>query len=107
MAVQVLKKYIAPGTPGVVVLDPFVGSGTTFCACSQFSFGCMGIELVREHLDPTSVVGVREVMPPAKIKRKHSETLPAGVCLLHHTENACAQALAEPARAFLLVLIVF
>ena len=85
----------------MVVLDPFVGSGTMFRACAQLGFACVGIELLRQHLDPACIVGVREVKPPAAKKRKHTETLPAGVCLLHHTERACAQALAEPARAFL------
>ena len=59
MVVQVLQKYIAPATPGVVVLDPFVGSGTMFRACSQLGFACVGIELVRDHLDPACIVGVR------------------------------------------------
>ena len=101
MVVQVLEKYIAPATPGVVVLDPFVGSGTMFRACSQLGFACVGIELVREHLDPACIVGVREVKPPDTKKRKYTDTLPAGVCLLHHTEKACTQAMAEPVRAFL------
>jgi hypothetical protein len=101
MVVQVLEKYIAPATPGVVVLDSFVGSGTMFRACSQLGFTCVGVELVREHLDPACIVGVREVKPPDTKKRKHTETLAAGVCLLHHTEKACTQALAEPVRAFL------
>ena len=34
-------------------------------------------------------------------KRNHTETLPVGVCLLHRNEKACAQALADPTRAFL------
>ena len=91
MVVQVLQKYIAPATPGVVVLDPFVGSGTMFRACSQLGFACVGIELVREHLDPACIVGVREVKPPVTgKKRKHTDTLPSCVCLLHHTEKACS-----------------
>ena len=68
----------------------------------------VGIELVREHLDPACIVGVREVKPQdldtCTKKRKYTErhiTLSAGVCLLHHTEKACTQAMAEPARAFL------
>ena len=63
----------------------------------------MGIELVREHLDPIAacIVGVREVKPPDTKKRKYTDTLPAGVCLLHHTEKACTQAMTEPVRAFL------
>ena len=67
------------------------------------SLACMGIELVREHLDPIAacIVGVREVKPPDTKKRKHTEILPAGVCLLHHSEKACTQAMAEPVRAFL------
>jgi DNA modification methylase len=83
MVVQVLEKYIAPDTPGVVVLDPFVGSGTMFRACSQLGFGCVGIELVREHLDPACIVGVHEIKPPDTKKRKHTEILPAGLSLHH------------------------
>ena len=36
-----------------------------------------------------------------KAKIHRDITLSAGVCLLHHTEKACTQAMAEPARAFL------
>lgn len=101
MVMQVLQKYIAPNTPGVTILDPFVGSGTTFRACSQMGFACVGVEQVREHLDPACVVGVREVEPLVVKKRKHTETLTVvGVCLVHHNEKACAQALSDPTRAF-------
>ena len=31
-----------------------------FRACSQLGFACVGIELVREHLDPACIVHVRE-----------------------------------------------
>ena len=37
MVVQVLQKYFAPG---VVLLDPFVGSGTMFRACKKLEFVC-------------------------------------------------------------------
>ena len=50
MAVQVLQQYIAPGTPWLTILDPFIGPGTTFHACS---LSLALPELVREHLmDP-------------------------------------------------------
>ena len=50
LVMLVLQKYIAAGTRDVTILDPFVGSGTTFRACAQLGFSCVGVELVRAHL---------------------------------------------------------
>ena len=47
MVVGVLQKYIAANTPDVTILDPFVGTGTTFRACATLGFTCVGVELVR------------------------------------------------------------
>ena len=71
LVMLVLQKYIAAGTRDVTILDPFVGSGTTFRACAQLGFSCVGVELVRAHLDPMCLIGVSEseVIPsPKRIK---------------------------------------
>jgi hypothetical protein len=52
---QVLSKYIAPQTQGVVILDPFCGSSIIFRACSKLGFGSVGIELVKQHLDSACI----------------------------------------------------
>lgn len=43
-----LVRLVTP--PGGVVLDPFLGSGTTAIACQRLGFGCVGVELDREHV---------------------------------------------------------
>lgn len=44
-----LVKLVTPA--GGVVLDPFVGSGTTAVACVLEGFGCIGIDSDQEYLD--------------------------------------------------------
>lgn len=36
---------------GAIVLDPFLGSGTTMIACKQLDRACIGIELNKEYVD--------------------------------------------------------
>lgn len=42
---------LASTNEGDLVLDPFLGSGTTAVACLRLRRGCVGIELDAEHLD--------------------------------------------------------
>ena len=44
-----LCRLVTP--PGGVVLDPFMGSGSTGVACAQAGRGFVGIELDRAHFD--------------------------------------------------------
>lgn len=37
--------------PGALVLDPFLGSGTTLCACAQTGRAGIGIELKPDYMD--------------------------------------------------------
>ena len=37
--------------PDGIVLDPFLGSGTTAVACKKLNKGCIGIELNQEYVD--------------------------------------------------------
>jgi site-specific DNA-methyltransferase (adenine-specific) len=43
-----LIEYSCP--PGGVVLDPFIGSGTTALACNRLGCGCIGIEINPEYV---------------------------------------------------------
>lgn len=47
--VEWLLRLVTP--PGGVVLDPFVGSGTTAVACLRLGFCCIGIEMDRTYFD--------------------------------------------------------
>lgn len=52
MPVAVLERLISVAThPGQMVLDPFLGSGTTAVACSHLNRSCTGIELSKEYID--------------------------------------------------------
>jgi site-specific DNA-methyltransferase (adenine-specific) len=44
-----LVRLVTP--PGGLVLDPFVGSGTTALACSEEGFRCIGIDSEAEYLE--------------------------------------------------------
>lgn len=44
-----LVRLVTP--PGGVVLDPFLGSGTTGIACMLEGFDCLGIEREQEYVD--------------------------------------------------------
>ena len=44
-----LVRLVTP--PGGVVLDPFLGSGTTALAASEEGFRCIGIEREAEYLE--------------------------------------------------------
>ena len=46
---QYLIKLITP--PKGIVLDPFMGSGSTGCAAKSLGFDFIGIELEREYLE--------------------------------------------------------
>ena len=39
---EYLCRLVTP--PGGIVLDPFMGSGTTALACINAGFGCFGVE---------------------------------------------------------------
>jgi site-specific DNA-methyltransferase (adenine-specific) len=44
-----LVRLVTP--PAGLVLDPFVGSGTTALACSEEGFRCIGIDTSAEYLE--------------------------------------------------------
>jgi len=46
---EYLCKLITP--PGVIILDPFMGSGTTGCAAMRLAFQFIGIEREQEYLE--------------------------------------------------------
>jgi DNA modification methylase len=47
-----LRRLIANSTaPGDVVLDPFLGSGSTLIACEQIGRRCFGVELDPAYTD--------------------------------------------------------
>lgn len=48
---QYLLKMIMPPKPEAIVLDPFVGSGSTLVAAKNLGFNAIGIELVQEYVD--------------------------------------------------------
>ena len=49
--VSLVERCIAASTnPGDMVLDPFLGGGTTAVACARLNRGCLGIELDISHL---------------------------------------------------------
>lgn len=49
---DLMRHLVRLVTPlGGVVLDPFLGSGTTAVACEMEGFGCVGIEREQEYLD--------------------------------------------------------
>lgn len=49
--VSLVERCIAASTnPGDLVLDPFLGGGTTAVACARLNRGCLGIELDLSHL---------------------------------------------------------
>ena len=128
-AKQVLSKYLAKRKRSTVVLDPFVGSGeqslvpdsplfthththatgTTFRACADLGFACVGVELVEAHLDQTCVQGVPLTKPEEEpqalgYKRKRSEDVesPANFfgCKIHRGADNCRLAMQSPERAF-------
>ena len=43
-----LVRMVTP--PGGVCLDPFMGSGTTGCACALDDYNFIGIDLMPEHV---------------------------------------------------------
>lgn len=50
----IIKKLIEKFVPAEgVVVDPFMGSGTTAVACKQLGHPCIGIELEKKYLDVT------------------------------------------------------
>ena len=50
--VELIKKLIKPTTQeGSVVLDPFLGSGTTMLACLETNRNCIGIEIEPKYVE--------------------------------------------------------
>ena len=50
--VELVETFVrAHASPGQIVLDPFMGSGTTGVACANLSRSFVGIELEREYFD--------------------------------------------------------
>ena len=84
-------------------------TGTTFRACADLGFACVGVELVEAHLDQTCVQGVPLTKPEEEpqalgYKRKRSEDVesPANFfgCKIHRGADNCRLAMQSPERAF-------
>ena len=58
--------------PGEVVLDPFVGSGTTLVACEQLGRTCWAMELV-----PADLAQAREAAPATASRAATPSPAPA------------------------------
>lgn len=51
MPLEVMKNVIGILPKGIVVIDPFMGSGTTCVACKELGYDFIGIELDKEYYD--------------------------------------------------------
>ena len=62
-----LVRLVTP--PGGIVLDPFMGSGSTGCAAMDEGFRFVGVELSRDHVD-ISAARIAHVYASGSMKRK-------------------------------------
>jgi DNA modification methylase len=46
---SVMQRCVRLITPGLVIIDPFMGSGTTLAACLRLGRPCIGIEIDEQH----------------------------------------------------------
>lgn len=61
--VSLVERCIAASTnPGDLVLDPFLGGGTTAVACARLNRGCVGIEMDLSHLTLATRRADREII---------------------------------------------
>ena len=61
--VSLVERCIAASTnPGDLVLDPFLGGGTTAVACARLNRGCVGIEMDISHLMLAAKRADREII---------------------------------------------
>jgi hypothetical protein len=47
--VEVLQRCVQLITPGLTIIDPYMGSGSTLVACVLESYPCIGIEMDAQH----------------------------------------------------------
>ena len=66
---QYLVKLVAP--PGTVVMDPFMGSGTTGVACMQIGCGFVGIEKEKKYYE----IAKSRINEEAKKNNEHNNRL--------------------------------
>ena len=59
----ILEKYSKPGD---LILDPFLGSGTTVIACQKTGRHCVGIEQIPEYVE---IARARLAALPARLDR--------------------------------------
>ena len=48
---EYLIKLVMPPSPDAILLDPFVGSGTTILAAQNLGFKAVGIEREKEYVE--------------------------------------------------------